>query len=35
MRDLVVRGVKERGLIDQGDTETSLIMMSLGTASMI
>jgi hypothetical protein len=35
VRNLVERGVKERGLIDRGDTETSLIMMSLGTASLM
>jgi hypothetical protein len=29
LKDLIKRGVKERGLIDRGDTETSLIMMSL------
>jgi hypothetical protein len=44
MMDLDVRGrkekdpmrkdVKERGLIDQGNTETSLVMWNLGTASM-
>jgi hypothetical protein len=32
-RNLVERGVKERCLIDRGDTETSLTMMSLGIAS--
>jgi hypothetical protein len=34
MRNLVVRGVKERGLIDRDDTGTSLTMMSLSIASM-
>jgi hypothetical protein len=33
-KDLFKRGVKERGLIDRGNTETSRIMMNLGTASM-
>jgi hypothetical protein len=33
-KNLVERGVKERGLIGQDNTETSLIIMSLGTASM-
>jgi hypothetical protein len=35
MGDLVVRGVKERNLIDRGDTEISLTTMSLNTASMM
>jgi hypothetical protein len=34
MGDLVVRGMKERNLIDQGDTEISLTTMSLNTVSM-
>jgi hypothetical protein len=33
-RDLIVRGGKERNLIDQGDTERSLTTISLGKASM-
>jgi hypothetical protein len=35
MGTLVVKGVKQRGLIDRGDTETSQDMMSLDTASMM
>ena len=35
MRGLVTRGMMERNLIDQGDTETSHTMMSLGTAAMM
>jgi hypothetical protein len=31
---LTMKGVKERGLIDRDDTETSQDMMSLDTASM-
>jgi hypothetical protein len=34
MMDLDARGRKERGLIDQGNTETSLEERNLGTASM-
>jgi hypothetical protein len=34
MMDLDARGRKERGLIDQGNTKTSLEERNLGTASM-
>jgi hypothetical protein len=33
-KDPMRKDVKERGLIDQGNTETSLVMWNLGTASI-
>jgi hypothetical protein len=35
LRNLDVREGKEKNLIDRGDTKTSLIMTSLGTASLM
>jgi hypothetical protein len=34
-KDPMWKDVKERGLIDQGNTETSLVVRNLGTASMM